>query len=271
MPKLPYEEQMERNRRAWNEVTPIHQSYKAGQEAFFREGGCQLDEAERRYLPDVSGKTVAHLCCNCGQDTLSLANLGAVCTGFDQSESAIAEARKLSAASGVRADFVRSNVLDIPEMHLGRFDMVYISKGALVWLPDLRLLARHAAALLKPGGTLFVYDLHPFVSLLDYEGGRLNAVSDYFRREPEEYRGLDYIGGRQYEAAPNYQFMVRLGDLLSGMAEHGLNLQQFHEFEHCMYPHFPVMERRENGLYYFPESSGIPRVPLMMLALAVRT
>ncbi len=114
MTRLPYEEEMRRNAAAWNEVTPIHQSYKTGQDVLFRDGGCQLDIVERRYLPDLRGLRVAHVCCNCGQDTLSLANLGAVCTGFDQSEAAIAEARALSAASGVAADFVLANALDLP-------------------------------------------------------------------------------------------------------------------------------------------------------------
>lgn len=74
-----------------------------------------MDAVELRNLPDVRGIKVVHLCCNCGQDTLSLANLGAICTGFDVSLDAILHARTLSKESGVFAEFVECNVLSIPE------------------------------------------------------------------------------------------------------------------------------------------------------------
>ena len=188
------------------------------------------------------------------------------------STSAIEEARALAAAAGIPASFVHSNVLDIPQSFHGTFDFVYISKGVLVWLPDLGLLMKNASALLKPGGRLFLYDQHPFIFMLDNAGGRglLSVVSDYFDKEPEECRGLDYIGNAIYEASPNYQFMARLSDLLNGLTDNGLKLERFLEFEHCMYPHFSNMVRREDGLFYFPEESDSPRVPVMMLVIAVK-
>lgn len=263
---------MEKNARAWNEVTPIHQGHKQGQESFFASGGSQLDIVERRHLPDLRGLDVAHLCCNCGQDTLSLANLGARCTGFDLSTAAIGEARALAVAANIAASFVHANVLDIPPSFHGQFDLVYISKGALVWLPDLKLLMKNVSALLRPGGSLFLYDLHPFLFMLQDVAGRgLSVVSDYFRIEPEERFGLDYIGDEEYEASPNYQFMVRMSDLLNGMAENRLRLVQLLEFEHSMYAHFPGMEQREDGLFYFPATLGYPRVPVMMLVEAVKS
>ncbi|MCL6445890.1 MAG: class I SAM-dependent methyltransferase [Alicyclobacillus sp.] len=278
MGKLPFEEAMNRNAVAWDEVTPIHQSYRTGQATFFANGGCQLDVVERQYLPDLRGRDVAHLCCNCGQDTLSLVNLGAQCTGFDLSRAAIEEARSLSTASGVPADFVHANVLDIPSANHGRFDLVYISKGALVWLPDLDRLMANVSALLRPGGTLFLYDQHPFLHLLDNTEAKTTCqvVSDYFQQEPEENYGLDYIGNKDYPAQPNYQFMVRLSDLLNGLAQHNLHLTAFHEFDHCMYPHFPDMVKCTDGLYRFktpptsPKSQKPIRFPIMMLLTATK-
>ena len=231
-----------------------------------------MDTVERQHLPDLRGLDVAHLCCNCGQDTLSLANLGARCTGFDLSTAAILEAQALAAAADIAAAFVHANVLDIAPSFHGRFDLVYISKGALVWLPDLNLLMKNVSALLRPGGSLFLYDQHPFLFMLQDVAGRgLSVVSDYFRKEPEECFGLDYIGDTQYEAGPNYQFMVRMSDLLNGMADHRLRLVQLLEFEHSMYAHFPGMEQREDGLFYLPATLGYPRVPVMMLVKAVKS
>lgn len=268
--KLPFERQMKANESAWNEVIPIHQSHREGQEEYFRNRGCLLDETERKRLPDLKDKNVAHLCCNCGQDTLSLVNLGANCTGFDLSLEAIKEARRLSENSGVKADFVHSNVLDIPEAYFGRFDLVYISRGALVWIPDLKLLMKNVSALLKPGGELFLYDQHPFTHILDETQKGLSVMHDYFEESPDEYYGLDYVGNTVYKAKPNYQFMVRLSDLLNGMTFNGLRIIEFLEFEHSMFQQFPEMTKREDGLFYLPKDSGVPRIPLMMLVRAVK-
>ncbi len=203
MPSNPYKKYLRANEEAWNEVTPIHQSYRTGQEDFFRNGGFTLDKYELENLSDLHGKKLAHLCCNCGQDTLSLANLGASCTGFDQSEAAVSEARRLSQESGVEARFVKANVLEIPESYDGKFDFVYISIGVLVWIPDIPLLMKNVSKLLIPGGELFVYDQHPVCHIFDqYSEDPLKVRFNYFSTEPEEYRGLDYIGGKNMMQNP---------------------------------------------------------------------
>lgn len=270
MTKIPFEKEMKANETAWNEVTPIHQSHRKGQEEYFRNGGCLFGKIERDNLPELKGKDVAHLCCNCGQDTLSLVNLGAKCTGFDMSLSAIEEAKKLSERSGVKADFVHGNVLEIPEKYFGKYDLVYMSRGALVWLPDLKLLMRNVASLLKQGGEFFLYDQHPFTHILDDSDKGLSIVHDYFEEKPEEYFGLDYVGNTTYESSPNYQFMVRLSDILNGLASNGLKLTQFNEYDHSMFQQFQVMSEDEDGLYRITRESGLPRFPLMMMLKAIK-
>lgn len=262
-----YKKYVEANEKAWDEVTPIHQSYRAGEDDFFRKGGCTLDRYELENLPDLTGKKVAHLCCNCGQDTLSLSNLGALCTGFDQSELVIKEAIKLSEDSGVKAEFVRSNVLEISEAYHNQYDLVYLSIGVLVWIPDIPLLMKNASNLLKKGGELFIYDQHPFEHLFDPEGENpLEAKFNYFETEPNEYRGLDYLGGTEYKAKPNYQYMVRLGDILNGIANNGLRLTKVLEFNHSIEDSRPsnYLKRRENTRKYFGvQSSKIPKTVLI--------
>lgn len=268
MSKLPFEEEMKANELAWNEVTPIHQSHKKGQEEFFRSGGCLFKNIEIQHLPDIKGKKVAHLGCNCGQDTLSLLNLGARCTGFDMSLEAITEASKLSENSGKSAEFVHANILDVPESYHGEFDVVYISRSVLVWIPDLKMLMKNVSALLRPGGEFFLYDQHPFTHILDETDCGLGAVHDYFEENPDQFRGLDYIGNTKYDASPNYQFMVRLSDLFNGMISNGLTIKEFHEFDHSMYQQFPEMVEKENGLFYFPGKAKMARLPLMMMIKA---
>ncbi len=275
MKKSTSDDFMAKNEKAWDEVTPIHNSYRKGQEEFFRNGGSILDTIERQHLPDVAGMNLAHLCCNCGQDTISLANLGAKCVGFDQSAAAIEEARYLAEKSGVHADFAKANVLDIPDNYSGKFDIVYISRGVLVWIPDINALMKSVSKLLHKGGRLFLYDQHPLMHIFDqYADNPKEAKFDYFNEEPYEYSGLDYIGGSTYEASPNYQYMVRLSDILNGLRENGMVLSSFHEFRHTieksMSEQFKIMgvqQEADSSVNAVSEKAGIPG---MMLLKAVK-
>lgn len=255
------------NETAWDEVTPIHQSYRTGQVEFFRNGGNTIDRFELMNLPDLHGLRVAHLCCNCGQDTISLVTLGAVCVGFDQSGKAIEEARRLSAETGISAEFVKTDVLDIPWKYQGKFDLVYISIGVLVWMPDIYLLMKNASALLTEGGKLFLYDEHPFIHV--FEGGGevpLEIKYDYFDSRPSENRGLDYIGGSEYDARPNYQFMVRVSDVLNGIIDSGMKVTRFLEFDHSIEDARPGSSpTRSDGKrkYLMPHPDGIPKTMLV--------
>ncbi len=160
------------NRVAWNAATDAHNSHKRDQVAFFRNGGDTLFPEEIDLLGDVTGRTLVHLQCNSGQDSLSLARRGAVVTGVDISDTAIAFARRLSAETGIPATFVRADVYDwLAETaaHGPRFDLAFASYGALVWLSDIRAWAAGVAAVLNPGGRLVVVEFHPFANVFDWD------------------------------------------------------------------------------------------------------
>lgn len=267
MPQHSYDRYVKANEAAWDEVTPIHGKYRKDEADFFRSGGVTLDKIELGQLPPVKGKKVAHLSCNCGQDTLSLSNLGAECTGFDISKKALEEARNLSEKSGVPAQFVHSDVLDLPTEYDNSFDLVYMSRGALVWLPDLRLLMKNISRILKHGGEVFIHDEHPFVHLLDEE---LKLAHNYFNTEPEEESGLDYIGNSTYDALPNYQYMIRISDIINGLAENSFRITKFLEHNRNFFKLFPNMVEDADGFYVFPPDLNVPDFPWMMTIRAVR-
>ena len=126
----------EDNRRGWNLATEAHNSHKADQAAFLRAGGSTLFPEELEMLGDLAGRTLLHLQCNAGQDTLSLARRGATVTGVDISDTAIAFARQLAADSGIPATFERADVYDwlAEAASAGRqFDVVFSSYGFLCW------------------------------------------------------------------------------------------------------------------------------------------
>jgi len=145
----------ERNRLSWNAVTPAHNSHKGDQAAFLRAGGSTLFPEETELLGDVAGRRLVHLLCNCGQDSLSLAQRGAVVTGVDIGDDAIEVARALSRDAGIAASFERDDVypwLDAAVAAGRRFDVAFASYGALCWLSDLATWMRGVAGVLEPGG-----------------------------------------------------------------------------------------------------------------------
>src|SRR5205807_5965692 len=100
----------EDNRRSWNAATRAHNSHKRDQAAFLRGGGSTLFPEELELIGELSGRSLLHLGCNSGQDTLSLARLGARVTGIDISDEAIAFAERLSEESGIAGTFERADV-----------------------------------------------------------------------------------------------------------------------------------------------------------------
>ena len=158
----------EMNRLSWNAGTRAHNSHKGDQAAFFRAGGNTLFAEEMRLLGSITGKTLLHLQCNCGQDSLSIANhLGAQVSGVDISDEAIRFARQISRESAIEARFIRSDVYDYFEDAHPSFDIVFTSYGALCWLSDLSAWGKGIARCLKPGGRLVLIDFHPALLIFD--------------------------------------------------------------------------------------------------------
>ncbi|MEK7951073.1 class I SAM-dependent methyltransferase [Luteolibacter sp. Y139] len=163
----------ENNRLSWNAATVAHNRHKPDQAGFLRGGGSTLFPEEIGLLGAVQGKAVLHLLCNSGQDTLSIAALGAEVTGVDISDEAIDFAQRLSAESGIAGTFERSDVYPWLEKAASdgrRFDTVFCSYGALCWLSDLGTFLRGVAGVLKTGGRFVCMEFHPFAMIFDEQG-----------------------------------------------------------------------------------------------------
>lgn len=235
----------EANRKAWNEAMPYHRKNRPEDphEIFKRAGYSRLDEIEEKQLAEISlqGKTVAHLCCNNGQELISLVNLGARSgTGFDISDEAIAEARKLADVAGVECEFIRTDVYDIETSWHDKFDIVYITIGALPWLPDLVKFFGIAALLLKQEGHLFIYESHPFLNMIatddeqEYDPGQpFNIAYSYFRDDVYEDRtGIDYYGNESYDGHVSYEFFHQLSTIFNAVIASGFEIKAFQEYPH---------------------------------------
>ena len=166
---------------------------------------------------------------------MSLKRLGAnYCVGFDISDNAIDEAKKRAAKFKIDCEFIRTDVLEISEKFHGKFNLVYITIGALSWIPDKKKYFEKASNLLVDGGQLFIYEHHPFGSIFPYDDefdGELKVIHKYFDKEVwEEFCGIDYYGGACYKSSPSYEFPYTFGELLTLIAECGFSLQKLHEY-----------------------------------------
>jgi 2-polyprenyl-3-methyl-5-hydroxy-6-metoxy-1,4-benzoquinol methylase len=183
-PSRPHAVSFAANEALWDAWTAIHAKGEFYDLEGFRAGGVRLRPYEIEMVGDVTGKSLLHLQCHFGIDTLSWARLGARVTGADLSPEAIELARSLAIELGFPdARFVRSNLYDLPAALDGQFDVVYTSRGVLGWLPDVRGWARVVAHFLAPGGTFFISEIHPVAQVFENDGvapGELRLTYPYF-------------------------------------------------------------------------------------------
>jgi len=270
----------EENRLAWNEATAAHNSHKRDQAKFFREGGNTLFPEEMALLGDIAGLSLVHLQCNSGQDTLSLAQRGAIVTGVDISDTAIAFACKLSEESGIPAKFHRMDVYDwLEETVQGaeRFDIAFCSYGAICWLSDLNTWARGIAAVLKPDGRFVMVEFHPFAMTLDEHwthkfpycrGGQVQnweeGIGDYVAYSGAALTPSGYVAGVKDFKNPyrSHEFLWGIGEVVTALLEAGLTITALQEYPYsngCM--QFERMRETAGGRMIPPED--VPNLPLL--------
>ena len=162
-----YNKYFEANKALWNKRVDLHFNSEFYDKDKFKKSKNSLNSIELKELGDISGKTILHLQCHFGQDTLSLANLGAEVTGVDFSEEAIIKAKQLSNELNIKADFICSNIYDLKEKLNGKFDIVFTSYGTIGWLPDINKWAEIISHFLKPKGQFLIVEFHPFIWMLD--------------------------------------------------------------------------------------------------------
>lgn len=269
----------ERNRLSWNAATIAHNSHKGDQARFFRDGGDTLFPEEVELLGDLGGKRLVHLQCNAGQDTLSIARHGAIVTGVDISDEAIAFAHSLSRDAGILATFERADVynwLAAARKTSQRYDIAFCSYGALCWLSDIRAWAEGAAAILASAGRLVIVEFHPVLNMFDehlerkysYFGGAAlewaDGVRDYVAASEDRLARNGYESGVQNFVNPHpcVEFQWTIGDILSAILAAGLRIEHF-----CEYPYsngckfFDNQVRDERDRWHLPpEAAAIPQM-----------
>jgi len=232
------------NRDLWDTWTSINAASAMYDVASFRSGErpIRLADYEREEIGPIEGKTLLHLQCHFGLDSLSWARLGAIVTGMDFSEQGIAAARALSAELDIPATFVVSNLYDLPAVLDGQFYVVYTSRGVLGWLPDIASWARVAARFVKPGGFFYVTEIHPVAQAFENEGvavGELRLAYPYWSHvEPLtfEVHGSYADTSAPTEGLVEHGWDHSLGEIVSSLIDAGLHIDFLHEFDFVDWP-----------------------------------
>ncbi|UKY51701.1 class I SAM-dependent methyltransferase [Streptomyces inhibens] len=265
----------EANRAKWDERVAIHTASDYYDQDRFRRVRDVIRDFEAAEVGDVTGRSLLHLQCHFGQDTLSWVHRGAArVVGLDFSEPAVEAARELTAELGYRPDraaFVAADVYDAAEaVPDDSYDIVYTGIGALNWLPDLERWADTAASLVAPGGFLYLAEFHPLCDALDDETGS-RIVHDYFSRDAwvDETPGTYTDFGAPTVNNRSVEWQHPIGEVVSALAGAGLRIDFLHEHDMTMFQRFSALRRNDDGYYRFPGDR--PRIPLMYSLKASRT
>jgi len=256
-----HEAELADNRRLWDAWTAIHTTGAFYDVQRFRDDpdDVRIQPWEREEVGDVAGKSLLHLQCHFGLDTLSWARLGASeVTGVDFSEPAVAFAKELAAAVGLaeRSRFVESNIYELPGPLEGEtFDVVYTSRGVTGWLPDLEPWARIVSGFLNPGGIFYIHEGHPVLWALDDERppGEIRLAYDYWGGETLSFpvEGSYADPTAEVDADVEHGWNHSLGEIVTLLATNGLRIEFLDEKRDLGWP-APFLEDKGDGRYGWP-------------------
>ncbi len=225
------------NKKAWNNKTLFHLKSEFYDVEGFKEGKSSLKFIELEELGDVKNKTMLHLQCHFGQDSLSWARMGAKVTGVDFSDEAIKVARSLNNELNLDAKFICSNIYDIKKHLDEKFDIVFTSYGTIGWLPDLKEWGRLIAHYLNPGGIFYIVEFHTVLWMFDDDFK--NFKYSYFNQgEIEEEVEGTYADMNAPLKQKEYGWNHSLSEVINSLIENGLQIEFLHEFPFSVYDVF---------------------------------
>lgn len=244
----PASDYIKTNRASWNSKTDIHLESDFYDMKGFLGGKTSLKNIELNLLGDINGQRILHLQCHFGQDTLSLARLGANVTGVDLSDKAIDRARELVVKTGIEAKFICCDLYNLPDHLNGEFDVVYTTYGTIGWLPDLNKWGQVISRFLKPGGGLIFVEFHPVVWMFDDEFSKIGYR--YFNSGPIVETETGTYANRTAKLTQKYvMWNHSIGEVISGLVNKGVEVISFEEYDYSPYNCFKFTIESEPGKY----------------------
>jgi SAM-dependent methyltransferase len=224
--------EVESNKHAWSQISQDHyHHYKK----LLLNGTHQFNKYIKEEIGDLSGKKIIHLQCNTGADTILLAKMCENAVGVDLVPDNIFYAKKLAEDFNItNIDFIESDIMTFMEKHDEKYDVVFVSEGAIGWLPDLKMWGKTIRNLLKDDGFFYVFDSHPFFLMFD------ECISDnilkinkypYFGKEPDVDDSIGGYASEPKKGVKAYFWMYTVADLINSLTDAGLHVEYFHEFQ----------------------------------------
>ena len=250
---MDFKKAFETNRESWNNKVASHAASDFYDLEGFKKGASSLNKYELEALGDVSGKSLLHLQCHFGQDTLSWSRMGADCTGIDLSEEGIKLAEKLSCELELETKFVCCNVLDVSNHISEKFDIIFSSYGTIGWLPNLEPWAKMIFERLKPNGVFYIVEFHPIAWMFDYTTNPPKLEYGYMQKEAiyEEYEGT-YADSKSKLISKEYGWNHSLSEVISSLIKAGLKIELFKEHDASPYDIFPNLKKDNEGMFVMP-------------------
>lgn len=248
------------NAESWNNRVDTHLASDFYDLKGFLDGKSSLNPPELKILGDVKGKSILHLQCHFGQDSISLARMGAKVTGADISDKAIAKAKELNETCGTDAEFVVSDVFELPDNLEGSFDIVFTSYGTIGWLPDLDKWASVVNHFLKKGGRFVFAEFHPVVWMFDDD---FNEVFyNYFTSDAIiESKTGTYADPDANVEISTVSWNHGLAEIFTSLLKQGLKITHFEEYNYSPYNCFRGMIETEKGKFQIEKFGD--KVPMM--------
>jgi len=265
------DEYLQANQTLWNAWTEDHERSSFYDVEGFKAGKERLKSIELEEVGNVRGKTLLHLQCHFGLDTLAWARHSAVVTGVDLSDRSIALAGSLSRELNLPARFICSDILALPEVLEDRFDIVFTSYGILHWLRDLTRWAQTIAHFLEPGGFFYIVEDHPFMRVFssDPELGIKVANPYFFSEEPYQAKTEgSYATDFKGEKRTYYMWDHSLGEVINSLIQAGLRIEFLHEFPFALRAKFPTMVKGVDGYWRFGREHNM--IPLLFSLKATK-
>ncbi|UCC79877.1 MAG: class I SAM-dependent methyltransferase [Candidatus Zixiibacteriota bacterium] len=221
---------IETNRSLWDGWTEINKNSDLYDLESFKAGKNRLKSIELEELTGVSGKTMLHLMCHFGMDTMSWARMGAKVTGIDFSPEAISLARSLSEELNIPARFIETELYNLPKVLDEKFDIVFTSYGVKAWVRDTGKWAELIARYLKPGGIFYMVEFHPILGMFDDDGEKLEYPY-FYSPEPIKYVAEGNYADPDHDFKHDaYEWFHSLGEIVTALISSGLGIDYLHEF-----------------------------------------
>jgi len=254
------ENYIEINRRTWNEKTTVHFESDFYNVKNFIVGGNSLNSIELDLLGDIKGKRILHLQCHFGQDSISLARLGAIVTGVDLSDKAIEKGQELAEKCSVDVNFICCDIYELEHYLNEKFDIVFTSYGTIGWLPDINKWAKIVSHFLRPNGKFVFAEFHPVVWM--YDDDFTEVRYSYFNDAPIiELENGTYA---EKEAPIQQEFCCwnhGLADVFQALINQGLRIDNFQEYDYSPYNCFnKTIQIEEKKFQLLPFGNKIPLV-----------